>query len=234
MAKHEPVYSNTLAPYFKSINPCKGLSREKEAELGKRIQEGDTDAIHELVEANLQFVVRTAKKYYNSGIPMEDLISEGNFGLYKAAKKFDYTKGKKFITYAVWWIKAAIQEYIKECKGQNDEVSMDEYMNIKDNDQADYNESADALNNEYEEKLTEIQSRGMAIDELMECLQERESQILTLYFGLHGEKQMNLKEISDEMQISSERVRQIVNTSLTKMKASALSGNYFDEYKNLI
>ena len=73
----------------------------------------------------------------------------------------------------------------------------------------------------------------MAVDELMECLQDRENKILSLYFGLHGEKQMNLKEISEEMNISSERVRQIVNTSITKLKANALGGEHFDEFKDL-
>lgn len=233
MARYDTNYVEGLQPYFKSIKNSKGLSREKEAELGKRIQEGDKSAINELVEANLQFVVRTAKQYSNSGVPLEDLISEGNFGLYKAAEKFDYTKGKKFITYAVWWIKSYIQDAIKQYKGSSDEVSIEEYMKFGDYGEETYEESAEIVNNEYEEKLTDIQSRGMAVDELMECLQDRENKILSLYFGLHGEKQMNLKEISEEMNISSERVRQIVNTSITKLKANALGGEHFDEFKDL-
>ena len=233
MAKNDANSTDKLQTYFKGIKHCKGLTREQEAELGKRIQAGDKSAITELVEANLQFVVRTAKQYVGSGVPLDDLISEGNFGLYRAAEKFDYTKGKKFITYAVWWIKSYIQDAIKQYKGCSDEVSLEDYMKYSDYGEETYEESAEIVNNEYEEKITDIQSRGMAVDELMECLQERENKILSLYFGLHGEKQMNLKEISEEMNISSERVRQIVNTSITKMKASALGSDHFEEFRDL-
>lgn len=230
---HHDNITQTLQPYFKSIKHSKGLSREKEAELGKRILKGDQDAINELVESNLQFVVETAKKYIPSGVPFEDLISEGNLGLYKAAEKFDYRKGKKFITYAVWWIKSYILDAIRLYKGNKNELSIEEYTKVDEDGEVTYDERAEIVNAEYEEKLVEIQSRGMVVDELMSCLQEREHKILTLYFGLYGEKQRNLKEISDEMQMSSERVRQIVNTSITKLKAQALGGNYFKEMKSL-
>ncbi len=233
MARNDANSTENLQTYFKGIKNSKGLTRQEETELGKRIQSGDKSAITELVEANLQFVVRTAKQYVGSGVPLDDLISEGNFGLYKAAEKFDYTKGKKFITYAVWWIKSYIQDAIKEYKGHSDEVSLEDYMKYSDYGEETYDDSAEIVNNEYEEKITEIQSRGMVVDELMECLQEREIKILSLYFGLYGEKEMNLKEISEEMNISSERVRQIVNTSITKMKASALGGDHFEEFRDL-
>jgi RNA polymerase sigma factor (sigma-70 family) len=233
VSRYEANYLDGLQPYFKSIKNSKGLKREQEAEIGKRILEGDETAVNELVEANLQFVVRTAKKYVSSGIPLEDLISEGNLGLHKAAEKFDYRKGKKFITYAVWWIKSYINDAIKEYKGSPDEVQMDEYVDSNDCCDDNYDESAEIINNEYEEKITDIQSRGMAVEELMKCLQEREMKILSLYFGLHGEKPLNLKEISNEMKMSSERVRQIVNTSITKMKVSALGGDHFDEFRDL-
>ena len=233
MAKNDANSTENLQPYFKGIKHSKGLTREQEAELGKRIQEGDKTAITELVEANLQFVVRTAKQFVGSGVPLEDLISEGNLGLYKAAEKFDYTKGKKFITYAVWWIRAYIQDAIKLYKGYSDEVSLEDYTNCSDYGEETYEESAEIVNNEYEEKITDIQSRGMAVNELMECLQDRETKILSLYFGLHGEKEMNLKEIGEEMNMSSERVRQIVNTSITKLKANALASDHFEEYRDL-
>lgn len=233
MARNETNTSDKLQTYFKSIKNSKGLSRKDEAELGKRIQEGDKEALTKLVESNLQFVVKTARNYVGSGVPLDDLISEGNLGLYKAAEKFDYTKGKKFITYAVWWIKSYIQDAIKEYKGHNEEISLDDYINSSDYDDETYNESAEIINNEYEERITDIQSRGTAVEELMDCLQERENKILSLYFGLHGNKPMNLKEISDKMDISSERVRQIVNTSITKMKANVLAGDNFDEFREL-
>lgn len=222
-----------LEPYFKEIKDSKGLTRDKEYELGKRIANGDRTAINELVESNLQFVVRTAKQFAGCGIPMEDLISEGNLGLFRAAEKFDYTKGKKFITYAVWWIRSYIQDAIRNYNRNPNEVSIEDYMDYDCVETESYKESAEMVNAEYEEKIMDIQSRGMVVDELMKCLQERESKILSLYFGLNGVPQMNLKEISEEMKISSERVRQIVNTSITKMKANALMDEHFNEYREL-
>jgi RNA polymerase sigma factor (sigma-70 family) len=118
-------------------------------------------------------------------------------------------------------------------KGSPDEISMEDYMNPKDYDEESYDDSPDPINNEYEEKLTDIQSRGMVVDELLSCLQEREIKILESYFGLHGEKQKSLKEISTEMNMSSERVRQIVNNSITHLKYNVLAGDYFNEYKDL-
>lgn len=219
--------------YFKSIKNSKGLSRKEEAEIGKRIQDGDKNAISELVEANLQFVVKTAKQFIGNGVSLEDLISEGNLALYRAAEKFDYTKGKKFITYAVWWIKSYMQEAVKSYRNKGLEVSIDDRFNFDTGDDESYCEGGESINAAYEEKVTDIQSRGMAVDELLSCLQERENKILSLYFGLHGEKQKNLKEISKEMGMSSERVRQIVKTSIVKLKANALGSDYFEDYKDL-
>ena len=233
MYNNELNFSDNLESYFKSINKSKGLPREKEAELGKRIKNGDESAVMELVEANLQFVVRTAKQYIGCGVPLEDLISEGNLGLVRAAEKFDFSKGKKFITYAVWWIRSFIQDAIKFYRGNPNEGSIEDYVRIGENGERDYDESAEIVNNEYEEKLADLQSRNVVIDDLITCLQERESKILSLYFGLHGEPQMNLKEISKEVGLSSERVRQIVNDSILRMKATALSSKNFEEYKNV-
>lgn len=94
--------------YLKDINRRKLITREEEIELGKKIAEGDTIAFDKLVSANLRFVVTVAKQYQNKGLPLVDLIQAGNFGLIEAAKKWDYTKGFKFISYAVWWIRQAI------------------------------------------------------------------------------------------------------------------------------
>ena len=221
-----------LGLYFKDIKHTKGLTREKEAELSKKIQEGDRNALNELVEANLKFVVSMAKKYANSGVPMSDLISEGNLALYKAAEKFDPAMNKKFITYAVWWVRSYMNDCVKQFKGNGEEYSVDDYaMSLAE--ESDGGSFEDMVNDDFEEKMTNIQSRGMVIDELVSCLQERELKILSLYFGLYGNKEMTLKEISDEMNMSSERVRQIVNNSITKLKANALMSDNFEEYKDL-
>ena len=116
MSKHFINYSadETINRYFKDVKKSEGLSTEKEQELAKRIQDGDTKAIDELVEANLKFVVTIAKEFQGQGLPLPDLISEGNYGLIKAAYKFDHTKGFKFISYAVWWIRQAILQSLND------------------------------------------------------------------------------------------------------------------------
>ena len=116
MSKNFINYSadETINRYFKDVKKSEGLSTEKEQELAKRIQEGDTKAIDELVEANLKFVVTIAKEFQGQGLPLPDLISEGNYGLIKAAYKFDHTKGFKFISYAVWWIRQAILQSLND------------------------------------------------------------------------------------------------------------------------
>jgi RNA polymerase primary sigma factor len=116
MSKNFINYSadETINRYFKDVKKSEGLSTEKEQELAIRIQEGDTKAIDELVEANLKFVVTIAKEFQGQGLPLPDLISEGNYGLIKAAYKFDYTKGFKFISYAVWWIRQSILQSLND------------------------------------------------------------------------------------------------------------------------
>jgi RNA polymerase primary sigma factor len=101
---------DTINNYFKEIKKTKSLTPEEEVELAKRIQNGDPKAVDALVSANLKFVVSIAKDYQGQGLLFSDLISEGNYGLIKAAKKFDYTKGFKFISYAVYWIRQSIIE----------------------------------------------------------------------------------------------------------------------------
>ena len=105
--------------YFKEIKKYKPLSKKEEYKLIDKIQRGDEKALQTLVNANLKFVVSIAKKYRKSGVCFSDLISEGNIGLIKAAKKFDVRKGTKFITYAVWWIRSGIQECIDNYKKEN-------------------------------------------------------------------------------------------------------------------
>ncbi len=105
---------DSLSIYFKDVRKSETISAEEEVELAKRIENGDERALNELVNANLRFVIKIAKDYQNQGVPLADLISEGNYGLITAAKKFDHTKGFRFISYAVWWIKQAIKHCLNE------------------------------------------------------------------------------------------------------------------------
>lgn len=105
---------DSVTKYFKEVRKSTVITAEQEVELSKRIQEGDDSAIEELVFANLKFVISIAKEYQNQGLPLSDLINEGNYGLIKAATKFDHTKGFRFISYAVWWVRQSIIQSLND------------------------------------------------------------------------------------------------------------------------
>jgi RNA polymerase primary sigma factor len=106
--------TNSISKYLKEVRKTPLLSPDEEVALAIRIQNGDTDAINELVNANLRFVIQIAKEYQNQGLPLDDLISDGNYGLIKAATRFDHTLGFRFISYAVWWIKQSIIQSLND------------------------------------------------------------------------------------------------------------------------
>lgn len=218
--------------YFEDIKKYRPLSSREEKELAVKIRKGDKAALDKLVNANLKFVVNYAKQYRKSGVPFSDLISEGNIGLIKAAEKFDETKGVKFISYAVWWIRNSIQECINRYLGNVEEVNAETYVfdNCK---KAEYDYSSKMVNEEFEEELTNLQSREATIAELMKTLKKREIRILSLYFGLYDGKEMTLDEIGQEMDLTKERVRQIKDKALVKLKVNALSSAEFDTFKEL-
>lgn len=111
-SENKTTFKASLANYLQDIQKTPLITKDEEVELAERIVEGDEAALNKLVESNLRFVVSVAKEYQNRGLPLEDLINEGNIGLIKAAHKFDSTKGFRFISYAVWWIRQAIMEAI--------------------------------------------------------------------------------------------------------------------------
>ena len=218
--------------YFEDIKKYRPLSSREEKELAVKIKKGDKAALEKLVNANLKFVVNYAKQYRKSGVPFSDLISEGNIGLIKAAQKFDETKGVKFISYAVWWVKNSIQECIERYNGNTEEVNGDEYL-FNNCNTSEYEFSSQMVNNEFEDELNNIQSREATISELMKTLKEREIKILSLYFGLYDGHEMTLDEIGKEMDLTKERVRQIKDKALVKLKVNALSSDEFYTFKSL-
>lgn len=224
-------YVKELDKYFSDIKHFKTLSRQEERALGMKIQRGDKSALNKLVNHNLKFVVSIAKKYRDRGVPFEDLISEGNMGLYHAAEKYDGRKETKFITYAVWWIKNSINEIIKDY-ASNNEINVDDFIFDKKKS-VEYHQ--ELINEEFEEELNNIQSRNDSVEELLKCLQERERKIVTMFFGLKGTKEMNLDEIGQSMGLSMERVRQIKDVALIKLKSNVLMMNndFFKEIKEL-
>ena len=209
-----------LSTYFNDIQNIRRLTRREEQILSEKIQKGDEQALNKLVYHNLRFVVNIAKNYRNSNVPFADIISEGNLGLIRAAHKFDSTKGVKFISYAVWWIKNSINECIEKYNRDNETLSYDDYTINKC---TDLDHKFEQINEDFEEKINNIQSRKDAIESLMKCLHEREIKILTLFFGLNGGREMTLEEVGKEMCLTNERVRQIKDGALSKLKCEVLT-----------
>lgn len=214
---------NVVETYFKEIRKFKPLTKEKELELTERIKNGDDEAKRSLVEANLKFVVTIAKKYRDDDIPFEDIISEGNLGLIKAAERYDASMGNKFITYAVWWIKAYIQDFI-ERHDRNRDIDSDVLSSVLSDDlcEDDYERELIDINEEFGNTINDINYRENAISEMVASLETRERKILALYFGLDGDKEHTLNEIGCELNLSGERVRQIMDKAIVKLKCGAL------------
>ncbi len=258
----------SLDKYLHEIGKVELLSAEKEVELAKRIKKGDRQALETLIKANLRFVVSVSKQYQNQGLSLPDLINEGNLGLIKAAERFDETRGFKFISYAVWWIRQSIlqalaeqarivrlplnkigsinkinktfsqleQEFqreptpdelaeILETKPELIESSLN-ISNIHLSMDAPLKE--DDGNNMYDVMLNEdspspdneliYNSLRKEIERSLSTLGDREAEILRYYFGLNGYPPYTLEEIGDEFGLTRERVRQIKEKAIKKLK----------------
>ncbi len=258
----------SLDKYLHEIGKVELLSAEKEVELAKRIKKGDREALETLIKANLRFVVSVSKQYQNQGLSLPDLINEGNLGLIKAAERFDETRGFKFISYAVWWIRQSIlqalaeqarivrlplnkigsinkinkafskleQEYQREptvdevakmmeskpeliedsMNFSNIHVSMDAPLRDEEG-----NNLYDVLLNDDSPKPDEELMDGslrQEIERSLSTLGDREAEILRFYFGLRGYQPHTLEEIGDEFGLTRERVRQIKEKAIKKLK----------------
>jgi len=266
--KKSSYEEGSLDQYLRDISAYPLISREEEVRLAQLIRENDQEALDKLVASNLRFVVSVAKKYQNQGVSLSDLINEGNLGLIRAAHKFDETKGIKFISYAVWWIRQAIlqalaeqsrivrvplnragtlhrigkranallqelgreathaeiadgmdiseEEVAKTMSISQTHLSLDAPLTPgEDNKLLDY--LADNINptpdeQTFEKALTE------SIEEALSGLKEREAKILRLYFGLDGEEPMTLEQIGSLLGITRERVRQIKEKALSRLR----------------
>ncbi len=263
----------SLEKYLAEIGKYKLLRNQDEVKLARRIKRGDATAEHELVNANLRFVISVAKQYQKFGIALSDLINEGNVGLIKAAKRFDETKGFKFITYAVWWIRQSLLQAIAdqsrlihyplnkialhlriqhdaeklsqlyereptanelaqslklnvdevECAMQamNEHISLDH--SLDDNEEYNaYETIADKNCPCVDEHLEHTESLKKDIQLIMQQLTERQRQVLSDFFGLNHTPPLNLVEISEKLNLSKERIRQIKDKALLKLKNSKL------------
>ncbi len=260
--------SQFLDRYLKEIGEIDLITPDEEVELAIRIREGDEKALKKLTEANLRFVVSVAKQYQNQGLTLGDLISEGNLGLIKAAKRFDETRGFKFISYAVWWVKQSILQaladrgrlvrlpqnrkgtLIKILKAQlkleqeygriPSVAELAEYLELGETEvaetlkyagghlsmdspfsQGEENSMLDVVpNKETPEPDSELmrESAKIEIDRALYKLSQREAEVIRLYFGINREHSLTLEEIGERFDLTRERVRQIKEKALRKLR----------------
>jgi len=258
----------SLHKYLVDIGKIVLLTTEEEVMLTRKIRSGDNDALERLIKTNLRFVVSVAKKYQHRGMSMGDLINEGNLGLIKAARKFDETKGFKFISFAVWWIRQSIllalaeqtrtirlplnivssitkinnaigvleQKY--ERLPTTDELALE--VNLKEERVAEYQQRAklsfslDAVmgtkshrtlhdiisdNLPATDHLLLPASRLEDINQILKKIPRREANVIRLCFGVGIKEPLSLQEVADMYDLSKERIRQIKDSGLTKLRA---------------
>lgn len=232
VTKHDKEeLNNNLMGYFQTIKGMKSLTKDEEKNLVVLAKNGNIQARDKIINSHLKFVVTIAKKYNRCGIPLEDLISEGNMALFKAIQRFDPTRNVRFISCAVWWIRQAIQNRIKE-KKLYDIYHVRENL-IEDNDELDLdrcNDDEEMKNESFEEILAfdEIDGENTnqicyesIINLINNTLPSREKKILSDYLGVNG-KPKTMVEISKEMGLSRERIRQIKEKALKLIRCEAL------------
>ena len=259
--------SASLDKYLQEIGHEELLSTDQEVELAQRIRKGDKRALERLTKANLRFVVSVAKQYQNQGLSLPDLINEGNVGLIKAAEKFDETRGFKFISYAVWWIRQSILQAIAEqsrlvrlplnqvgsvnkiarelsrfeqeherkpsvdeiaervdlpedkiadaMKANSRHVSMDAPIaDGEDSSMIDFL-SGDSSNTDRE---LAIESLKAEVSRILKLLTDKEQKVLRAFFGIDGSPEMTLDEIGEKYNLTRERVRQIKEKALRRLR----------------
>lgn len=237
MNQYANDFTHTVRVYYDELKKYKPLSRAKERRLLKQCKRGNLKAKNEILEANLRFVFDIAKHYTGRGVPIADLISDGNMGLLRAIDKFDETKDVKFISYAVWWIRQAMSESIKKRKALNFvEIEPNENNDsIIDNKMVDDEEDDDSKNsnysNEHEEKAKEVsQNQKAVVSKIISTLNERERAIIESYYGINNEKELNLIDIGKKYNLTSERVRQIKVSAIRKLRSNMM---LYDDFEDL-
>lgn len=204
-------FSPTVTTYYKELGKYRPMQKDEETELIIRAKNGDINAQNKILEANLRFVFNIAKRYKGMGVPLLDLISEGNLGLMKAIKKFDPNRDNKFITYAVWWVRESIKQFIKE----NTTTYTVDCSIYEDDEDAPTNFISD-------ETKSEEGHKKEVISKLLSKLTEREKEIIEKYYGLNGKEEKNLEEIGKELGLTKERIRKIKWSALQKMRSEIL------------
>ena len=237
MNQYANDFTETVKVYYDDLKKYKPLTKAKERRLLKKCKKGNLKAKNEILEANLKFVFDIAKHYTGRGVPISELISDGNMGLLRAIDKFDESKDVKFISYAVWWIRQAILESIKKRNAINfveiepntdNDASMDKKL-IEDNeDDASFNNDFSNENDEKSREVTENQRN--IITSLIGTLSDRERDIVENYYGINDKKELTLTDIGKKYNLSSERVRQIKLNAIRKLRSKIL---LYDDLEDL-
>ncbi len=222
-------FSTTVKTYYDELKKYKPISREKEKKLLFKAKNGDLDAQNEILTSNLRFVFNIASRYKGQGAAISDLISEGNLGLAKAIQKFNPEKDVKFISYAVWWVRNSMQEFIKKRQAclniekDEDTLNIPLTSNKIPDTEDEWVERKDAvLSDEEDEAKRELhKNQRKIVNELLGILEGREKYIVEQYYGI-GCKEKNLEEIGKELGITKERVRQIKLSCLNKLRSNIL------------
>jgi RNA polymerase primary sigma factor len=263
----------SLDKYLQEIGKVELITAQEEVELAQRIKAGDQRALEKLTKANLRFVVSVAKQYQNQGLTLPDLINEGNLGLIKAAQRFDETRGFKFISYAVWWIRQSILQALAEQSrivrlplnkiGSINKInnayatleqkhqrppSAEEIAEVLEMSEDDVKESLrnsgrhvsmdaplvegedsnlyDVLNSSdspHPDQDLMVDSLRTEIERSLATLTPREGDVIRLYFGLNGQHPLTLEEIGEKFDLTRERVRQIKEKAIRRMKHTSRS-----------
>ena len=212
-----------LNKYLDEIGREQLLSEEQEARLSARILQGDERALNRLIEANLRFVVVIARQYQGQGLSMEDLVSEGNLGLMKAARKFDATRGLRFVNYAVVFIRQQIEKAVrKESDQQRVESTRDGQTRSVDaplGSKANVSLLSVLVNADSPQADQRVYNASLedAIERSLQTLNERETVVVNAYFGI-GEERQTMAEIAERMSLKRERVRQIRDRAVRRLK----------------
>jgi RNA polymerase primary sigma factor len=265
----------SLDKYLQEIGRVDLITADEEVELAKKIRAGDQPALEKLTKANLRFVVSVSKQYQNQGLSLPDLINEGNLGLIKAAQRFDETRGFKFISYAVWWIRQSILQALAEqsrivrlplnkigainkinktfskleqqferepsaaeisvvleisetevkesMKNVGRHVSMDAPLNTSDDNAGTMYDVLQSDDSPSPEFGLLHESLRREIERALYTLTSREADIVKLYFGLSGQHSMTLEEIGERFDLTRERVRQIKEKAIRRLKHTSRS-----------
>ena len=212
-----------LNKYLDEIGREQLLTEEQEARLSARILQGDERALNRLIEANLRFVVVIARQYQGQGLSMEDLVSEGNLGLMKAARKFDATRGLRFVNYAVVFIRQQIEKAVrKESDEQRVESTRDGQTRSVDaplGSKANVSLLSVLVNADSPQADLRVYNASLedAIERSLQTLNERETVVVNAYFGI-GEERQTMAEIAERMSLKRERVRQIRDRAVRRLK----------------